>query len=213
MYVAAPFSIIFDPRIRPQEYNLLRISPLCLRLRYCIIQEVISGVVMVIGIPLCVLTNKSTQLHKVRGNLLLLPTSQKSQLYSGLYFFRPQSPRKERPFSLEIFSAYGASASPPCPRPGFADLLKIENASISRNCSLSGRFWTFLFDMRAFTMVGNITLSLIMGKPAICCFVAMEKRHIAAGFCFARKMEQGGCSVICCAFSCWQQRLFNVHYR
>lgn len=25
------FSIIFDPRIRPQEYNLLRISPLCLR--------------------------------------------------------------------------------------------------------------------------------------------------------------------------------------
>ena len=30
-YVAAPFSIIFDPRIRPQEYNLLRISPLCLR--------------------------------------------------------------------------------------------------------------------------------------------------------------------------------------
>jgi hypothetical protein len=29
--VAAPFSIIFDPRIRPQEYNLLRISPLCLR--------------------------------------------------------------------------------------------------------------------------------------------------------------------------------------
>ena len=29
-------------------------------------------------------------------------------------------------------------------------------------------------------MVGNITLSLIVGKPAICCFVAIEKRHIAA---------------------------------
>ena len=52
--------------------------------------------------------------------------------------------------------------------------------NISRNCSLSGRFWTFLFDMRGFTMVGNITLSLMVGKPAICCFVAIEKRHIAA---------------------------------
>ena len=29
-------------------------------------------------------------------------------------------------------------------------------------------------------MVGNITLSLMVGKPAICCFVAIEKRHIAA---------------------------------
>ena len=52
--------------------------------------------------------------------------------------------------------------------------------NISRNCSLSGRFRTFLFDMRGFTMVGNITLSLMVGKPAICCFVAIEKRHIAA---------------------------------
>ena len=34
--------------------------------------------------------------------------------------------------------------------------------------------------MRGFTMVGNITLSLMVGKPAICCFVAIEKRHIAA---------------------------------
>ena len=33
LYVAAPFSIIFDPRIRPQEYNLLRISPLSPRKR------------------------------------------------------------------------------------------------------------------------------------------------------------------------------------
>lgn len=29
-------------------------------------------------------------------------------------------------------------------------------------------------------MVGNITLSLMVGKPTICCFVAIEKRHIAA---------------------------------
>ena len=29
-------------------------------------------------------------------------------------------------------------------------------------------------------MVGNITLSLMVGKPAICCFAAIEKRHIAA---------------------------------
>ena len=28
--------------------------------------------------------------------------------------------------------------------------------------------------------MGNITLSLMVGKPAICCFVAIEKRHIAA---------------------------------
>ena len=34
--------------------------------RHCIIQGVISGVVMVIGIPLCVLTNKITNYTKVR---------------------------------------------------------------------------------------------------------------------------------------------------
>ena len=34
--------------------------------------------------------------------------------------------------------------------------------------------------MRGFTTVGNITLSLMVGKPAICFFVAIEKRHIAA---------------------------------
>lgn len=34
--------------------------------------------------------------------------------------------------------------------------------------------------MRGFTTVGNITLSLMVGKPTICCFVAIEKRHIAA---------------------------------
>ena len=34
--------------------------------------------------------------------------------------------------------------------------------------------------MRGFTTVGNIILSLMMGKPAICCFVAIEKRRIAA---------------------------------
>ena len=45
--------------------------------------------------------------------------------------------------------------------------------------------------MRGFTTVGNITLSLMVGKPAICCFVAIEKRHIAAALCFARKMERG----------------------
>ena len=28
--------------------------------------------------------------------------------------------------------------------------------------------------------MGNITLSLMVGKPTICCFVAIEKRHIAA---------------------------------
>ena len=33
--------------------------------------------------------------------------------------------------------------------------------------------------MRGFTTVGNITLSLMVGKPAICCFVAIEKRRIA----------------------------------
>lgn len=27
--------------------------------------------------------------------------------------------------------------------------------------------------------MGNITLSLMVGKPAICCFVAIEKRRIA----------------------------------
>ena len=31
--------------------------------------------------------------------------------------------------------------------------------------------------MRGFTTVGNITLSLMMGKPSICCFVAIEKRR------------------------------------
>ena len=43
----------------------------------------------------------------VTANLLLLPTSQKSQLYSGLYFFRPQSPRKNAHSLLRYFGIRG----------------------------------------------------------------------------------------------------------
>ena len=120
----------------------------------------------------------------IRKNGLLqmscIPFSNLS-LGSGLYFFRPQSPRKNTHSLLRYFGIRGICITS-LPAARFANLL-FENRktpNISRNCSLSGRFWTFLFDMRGFTMVGNITLSLMVGKPAICCFVAIEKRHIAA---------------------------------
>ena len=69
-------------------------------------------------------------------------------LGSGLYFFRPQSPRKNAHSLLRYFRHTGhlhhlLARSPVCK-------FTFENRktpNISRNCSLSGRFWTFLFDM------------------------------------------------------------------
>lgn len=49
-----------------QEYAEEESGTIDAFVRHCIIQGVISGVVMVIGIPLCVLTNKITNYTKVR---------------------------------------------------------------------------------------------------------------------------------------------------
>ena len=102
-------------------------------------------------------------------------------LGSGLYFFRPQSPRKNAHSLLKYFGIRGICITS-LPAALFCRFVfgNRKTPNISRKCSLSGRFWTFLLDMRGFTTVGNITLSLMVGKPAICCFVAIEKRHIAA---------------------------------
>ena len=63
-------------------------------------------------------------------------------------------------------------------------------------------------------MVGNITLSLMVGKPAICCFVAIEKRHIAAALLLCPEDGARGLFSYLLCFSCWQQRLFQwLHYR
>ena len=88
---------------------------------------------------------------------------------------------QQRPFSLEIFRHTG-HLHHPLPAALFCRFVfgNRKTPNMSRNCSLSGRFWTFLFDMRGFTTVGNITLSLMVGKPAIRRFGAIEKRHIAA---------------------------------
>jgi len=54
--------------------------------------------------------------------------------------------------------------------------------------------------MRGFTTVGNITLSLMVGKPTICCFVAIEKRHIAAALLLCPEDGTGLFSYLLCFF-------------
>ena len=114
--------------------------------------------------------------------------------------------KKEHSFSLEIFRHMG-HLHHLLARACFCRFT-FENRktpNISRNCSLSGRFWTFLFDMRGFTMVGNITLSLMVGKPAICCFVAIEKRHIAAALLLCPEDGTGAVQLSVVPLICFPQ--------
>ena len=69
-------------------------------------------------------------------------------LGSGLYFFRPQSPRKNAHSLLRYFGIRGICiTSLPAARFCRFAFENRKTSNISRSCSLSGRFWTFLFDM------------------------------------------------------------------
>lgn len=91
-------------------------------------------------------------------------------LGSGLYFFRPQSPRKNAHSLLRYFGIRGICITS-LPAARFANLLlKIEKRPTSPELFAFGAILD-VFIWYGFTVVG---------KPAICFFVAIEKRHIAA---------------------------------
>lgn len=95
-------------------------------------------------------------------------------LHSGLYFFRPQSPRKNAHSLLRYFGIRGICiTSLPAVRFCRFAFENRKTPNISRNCSLSGRFWTFLFDIRGFTTVGNITCRLWWESPL---FTALKQQ-------------------------------------
>ena len=106
------------------------------------------------------------------------------QLVAGqrVIFLPSAISKKERPFSLEIFRHTGhlhhlLARSPVCK-------FTFENRktpNISRNCSLSGRFWRFLFDMALRWWESPLFAALWQQKSA----TSLRR------FCFARKMERG----------------------
>ena len=125
-------------------------------------------------------------------------------LGSGLYFFRPPISKKERPFSLEIFRHTGhlhhpLARSPVCK-------FTFENRKtpdISRTVRFRGDFGRFYL----IWLYGG-------GKARYLLLCGNRKApHRCGAFALPGRWN-GGCSVICCSFSCWQQRLFQwLHYR
>ena len=59
-------------------------------------------------------------------------------------------------------------------------LLKIENAQHLPKLFAFGAILDVFVRYEGLYGGGEYNLSLMVGKPAICCFVAIEKRHIAA---------------------------------
>ena len=116
------------------------------------------------------------------------------QLVAGqrVIFLPSAISKKERPFSLEIFRHTG-HLHHLLDRACFCRFT-FENRktpNISRNCSLSGRFWTFLFDMRGFTVAGNTTYRLWWEIPLFAALGQQKSATSLRRFCFARKMERG----------------------
>ena len=125
-------------------------------------------------------------------------------LGSGLYFFRPQSPRKNAHSLLRYFGIRGICITS-LPAARFANLL-FENRK-TPNIS-----WTVRFrgDFGRFYLIwlyggGKARYLLLCGNR--------KAPHRCGTFALPGRWN-GGCSVICCSFYCWQQRLFQwLHYR
>ena len=100
--------------------------------------------------------------------------------YIAGYISSVRNLQDRTPILLWDISAYGASASPPCPQPCFADLLlKIEKRPIPPEpAHFRGDFGRFYLIWGLYSG-REYNLSLTMEKPSMCCFGAIEKRRIS----------------------------------